>query len=56
MIQFYNKIKDEEKMKLYDKIFLLSKIRTAFFLCETFNELNELNLFYIIHPNALKIQ
>ena len=48
VLQFYNKIKDEKKIKLYDKIGLLSKISIAYFLCETFNELNELNLFYII--------
>ena len=48
MLQFYNKIKNEENIKLYDKIGLLSKISNSYFLCQTFNDLNELNLFYII--------
>ena len=48
MFQFYDKIKDEENIKLYDKIGLLSIIRNSYFLCQTINDLNELNLFYII--------
>ena len=48
MFQFYDKIKDEENIKLYDKIGLLSKISNSYFLCQTLNDLNELNLFYII--------
>ena len=48
MEQFFNKIKDETNIKIYDKIGLLSKICNAYLICKNFNDLNELDLFYII--------
>ena len=48
MEQFYKKINEEEKIKIYDKIGLLSKISNAYLICKNINDFNELNLFYII--------
>ena len=48
MEQFYETIKSEEKINIYDKIGLLSKISNAYLLCKNIKDLNELDLFYII--------
>ena len=48
MEQFYKTIKSEEKINIYDKIGLLSKISNAYLLCKNIKDLNELDLFYII--------
>ena len=52
MEHFYDDIKKEKIMKIYDKICLLVKISSLYLLCENLNDLNSLNLFYIISSNC----
>ena len=52
MKQFYAKIKEDVNIQIYDKIGLLSKITSAFLLCENMKDLEQINLFYIITSNC----
>ena len=52
MKQFYDKIKEDVNIQIYDKIGLLSKITSAFLLCENMKDLEQINLFYIITSNC----
>ena len=48
MNHFYDKIKNETKIKIYDKICLLAKISNIYLLCKTLEDLDTINIFYII--------
>ena len=52
MKQFYDKIKDDTNIRIYDKIGLLSKITATYLLCENLDNLEKINLFYIIPSNC----
>ena len=52
MKQFYDKIKHDTNIQIYDKIGLLSKITAVYLLCENLEDLEEINLFYIIPSNC----
>ena len=45
---FYDKIKNETNIKIYDKISLLAKISGLYLLCKNFDDLDTINLFYKI--------
>ena len=48
MNQFYDKIKKETNIKIYDKICLLSKISNLYLLYQKLDDLDTINLFYKI--------
>ena len=52
--KFFDKIKIEKDIKIYDKISLLGKISNACVRCKNSNDLDKINLFYIITSKCEK--
>ena len=53
---FYNKIKNEEKLKIYKKIILFCRICRLLFYCHDEKSLKEINIEYYFVSECEKIQ
>ena len=53
---FYNKIKNEEKLKIYEKMILFCRICHILFYCNDEKSLKQINLEYYFATECEKIQ
>ena len=55
-LKFYNKIKNEEKLKIYEKIILFCRICRILFYCNDEKSLKQINIEYYFATECEKIQ
>ena len=53
---FYNKIKNEEKLKIYEKMILFCRICHILFYCNDEKSLKQINIEYYFATECEKIQ